>query len=184
VRAFSGNGVRLWKLSRETRVVFTAYAIFALLGLVSAGLYGWELTGGRGLEGVREYYGQAAPAADPAGGPAIELAPGDDRPLVVAVGYRKLLEASHFHLFTVPVLLLVVSHLFALAGLAPAATLAWLLLAWTMALVHLAAPWIVHYGSARLAPLLSVSGAGMLLSIAVLCLVSVVRMWRPPAGAA
>lgn len=179
MRVFGAGGVRLWNLSREAKIVFTAYVAFSLLGLSSAVLYSYELTGGRVLAGTREYY--AAAEAGTGGGPDIELAPDDARPLVVGVSYRKLLEASHFHLFTVPVLLLIVSHLFMLAGLRPGTTAAWLLLSWGLSLLHLAAPWVIHYGSARLAALMPLSGAAMLLAITFLCLVTAVRMWRPPA---
>jgi len=182
VRTFAGGEARLWHLPREAKIAFSAYLAFTMLGLITAVLYSFELAGGGGLDGVRAYYGAQAAADDPEG-PTIDLAPADERPLVVGVTYRTLLEASHFHLFTVPVLLLIVSHLFILAGLGRRATVAWLLGAWGAALAHLAAPWAIHYGSKSLAPLMPITGAGMLLSIAVLCCVTALRMWRPPAGA-
>ena len=183
MRTFATGGARLWQLSREVKIAFSAYVAFTVLGLITAVLYSVEVAGGRGLEGVRDYYSAQPAADDTGGGPAIDLAPGDERPLVVGASYRTLLEASHFHLFTVPVLLLILSHLFILAGLGRVATIGWLLGAWAAALVHLAAPWVIHYGSGRLAPLMPITGAGMLLSIAVLCFVTTLRMWRPPAGA-
>ena len=41
--------------------------------------------------------------------------------LTVAVTYRKLLEVTHFHLFTLPVFLLIIAHLFMLTGLSSTA---------------------------------------------------------------
>jgi len=183
MRAFGTGGVRLWNLSREAKLVFTAYVAFTLIGLLTAVLYAYELTGERIFAGTRDYYSAAPPAAGSGGGPVIELAPDDAQPMVVGMSYRKLLEASHFHFFTVPVLLLIVSHLFMLAGLRPGTTVAWLLLSWALSLLHLAAPWLIHYGSDRLAALMPLSGAGMLLAITVLCAVTTIRMWRPPATA-
>ena len=45
------------------------------------------------------------------------------------MSYRKLLEVTHFHLFTMPVVLLIVGHLFLATGLGDRAKLAWLVAA-------------------------------------------------------
>jgi hypothetical protein len=186
MRSFAANGARLWTLSREVRFVFSAYVLFSLLGLVTAVLYSVELSGGRGLNGLRDYYGSRAAAADDESGPgpAIELDPADRRPLVAGATYRSLLEASHFHLFTVPVLLLILSHLFVLAGVGTRVTMGGLVSAWGAALAHLAAPWIVHSLAGRGAVWMPISGAAMIGAIAALAVVTLVRMWWPPAGAA
>ena len=42
---------------------------------------------------------------------------------------RKLLEVTHFHLFTMPVVLLIVGHLFLATGLGERSKLAWLIAA-------------------------------------------------------
>ena len=44
------------------------------------------------------------------------LAAGPQR-LTITVPYRKLLEVTHFHLFTVPVFLLILTHLFLMTGI-------------------------------------------------------------------
>ena len=46
---------------------------------------------------------------------AYRVFPDEEPPkLVMAVTYRKLLEVTHFHLFTLPVFLLIIAHLFML----------------------------------------------------------------------
>src|SRR5258706_15738734 len=123
-------------------------------------------------DGVRAYYAgdpsapAPAPAAAPApGGPRIELpdepAAAPARQLTVAVTYRKLLEVTHFHLFTVPVFLLIIAHLFMLTGLSPTAKAAWITGGWLSALAHLAAPWIIHYCGAAWSWLYAASGAAL-----------------------
>src|SRR6476620_10798899 len=116
MRQFASSGFRIWNLSREAKLVYTAFGLFSLLALfVSAAFY--EDLVGNGNAGARAYYaGTPAPqTAAPApsgkpGGP--EIAPPDEdpaRPITVAVTYRKLLEVTHFHLFTLPVFLLIVA---------------------------------------------------------------------------
>jgi hypothetical protein len=183
VRQFASSGFRLWNLGREAKVVYTAFGLFSLLALLVSVLFYEDLVGPRS-GGVAAYYaGSVADAhATPkqGGGPHIEL-PDETppSPITVAVSYRKLLEVTHFHLFTVPVFLLIIAHLFMLTGLSPTAKLAWIAAAWLSALVHLGAPWVIRYGSAALAWLYPLSGGVMALATIVLTVYPIVVMWLP-----
>src|SRR5262249_59302642 len=98
------------------------------------------------------------------------------------ISYRHLLEVTHFHLFTVPVFLLIVAHLFMLTGLSAAAKLGWILACGLSSLVHVGAPWIVRYaGGAFLMPS---SGAVMLGAFGFMTVYSVYAMWRGGPGSA
>lgn len=199
MRQFASGGLRIWNLGREAKLVYTGFGLFALLALLcSVALY--EDLVGLGGRGVRAYYaGEAEPAASapapvpaaPAPGPQIDVAPEESGPpprLTVAVPYRKLLEVTHFHLFTVPVFVLIIAHLFMLTGLPGRQKALWIGGGWLSCLVHLAAPWLIRYGSARLAPLYALSGAAMALTLGVMTIYPIVVMWtrkpdRRPAAA-
>jgi hypothetical protein len=189
MRQFASGGFRLWNLSVEAKVLYSAFCVLILFGIVSSALYYGDLVGG-GLGGVRRYYGGesedaavAAPAEAGAGaaGPKIDM-PTDleARPqkIVVAVTYRKLLEVTHFHLFTMPVVLLIVGHLFFATALSPRAKLAWVGTASATVFLHIATPWLVRYGSTSLAFLHAFSGAAMTLAMGVLTVYPVFAMWR------
>jgi hypothetical protein len=92
--------------------------------------------------------------------------------------YRKLLEVTHFHLFTMPVVLLIIGHLFLATGLGDRAKLAWLIAATTSVAAHLATPWIVRYGGGGLAFLHAITGASLTLTMSVLTIYPVGAMWR------
>jgi hypothetical protein len=141
---------------------------------------------GTNTAGVSGYYaGQAGPVASQAapagGGPSMDL-PADApvQPLTVAVSYRKLLEVTHFHLFTVPVFLLIIAHLFMLTGLSSRAKSIWIAAGFGSSLAHLAAPWLIRYGSVRFVPLFPVSGAVMALTLGVMTAYPILVMWRRP----
>lgn len=211
MRQFASAGFRIWNLSREAKVVYSFFGLFSLLALASSALFYEDLVGGeRG--GIGAYYAGAAPPAAsqqaPAAaqqnsaapqqgpGPRIELpdaadegaapAPADRAPLTVAVTYRKLLEVTHFHLFTVPVFLLIVAHLFMLTGLSSRTKVAWIAGGWLSALAHLAAPWVVRYGGAGFAFLYAGSGALLGVTSLVLTGYPIWAMWLggPPRGEA
>lgn len=193
MRQFASGGFRLWNLAVEAKVLYTAFCFLILCGIVSSALYYGDLVGG-GIAGVRRYYGgegEAAPAvigAPPRGGPDIDLpadAEAPAQPIVVAVTYRKLLEVTHFHLFTMPVVLLIVGHLFFATALSPRVKLGWIGAGSATVVLHIGTPWLVRYGSTRLAFLHALSGAAMTLAMSVLTIYPVVVMWRrPPTRAA
>ncbi len=95
--------------------------------------------------------------------------------------YRKLLEVTHFHLFTVPVFMLILTHLFMLTGLSARAKQGWITLGWGSATLHMLAPWLVRPGGRHLAVLFPLSGALLLLSGLVLTIYPAWVMWRAPA---
>ncbi len=188
----SGSGFRLWNLSLEAKIIYSFFCLTSLLALGSSvllyeDLVGPSLRAGR-LTRVQRYYGggpaDAVPAGAPDGdkkgaGPDIALPEEVQAPaLVVAVPYRKLLEVTHFHLFTVPVFLLIICHLFMLTGASPASKVGWILGGWLSSLLHLAAPWVIRYAGPHLAVLYPLSGAGLFLCSAVLTGYPAVVMWR------
>jgi hypothetical protein len=182
---------RLRVLPVGSKLLYSAFAVATLVGLlVSARLYGVAV----GDAGPAVYYAGAAPAvkaAAPAGhdggGPAIELAPEDAQPhaFVEQIPDRKLLEVTHFHLFTIPVYVLVLAHLWLLAKVPPWAQNAGVVAAVLASGVHIAAPWLVR-GRPGLAFLMGSSGAAMLITLGVLALGAMIDMWlpnpRPKAG--
>lgn len=188
MRQFGSSGFRLWNLGADAKTLYTAFCLLTFLGVVSSALYYRELVG-VGTSGIRRYYAgendeaepaPSQPSQQPAAGPAIEIPPEAQAahpPLVVAVSYRKLLEVTHFHLFTMPVVLLIVGHLFLATGLGERAKRAWLIAAVVSVTLHLATPWLVR-AAAGLAPLHALSGLALTVTMSVLTLYPVASMWR------
>jgi len=204
VRQFGSTGFRLWNLSLPAKALYTAFCFLTLLGIGSSMLYYEDLVGPTSA-GIRRYYGKdgeppAAPAVspptvvpgaaarasngEPSTGPAIELPPDTvneaQEPLVVTVTYRKLLEVTHFHLFTMPVVFLIVGHLFLATALADRTKFSWMVAGGASVTLHLAAPWLVHYVSSRLAWLYALSGLALFVTMAVLTVYPALVMWRTP----
>ena len=121
MRQFASSGFRIWNLSREAKLVYTGFGLFALLAMAVSMMFYEDLVGARSA-GVAGYYAGARAAAAPAApgdGTSVKIELPDEAAserITVAVTYRKLLEVTHFHLFTVPVFLLIIAHLFMLTG--------------------------------------------------------------------
>ena len=203
MRQFASAGFRIWNLSREAKIIYTFFCALSLLALGSSVLLYEDLIGPSlrpgSLVRMKQYYGAettpgavaeptaaplpGSPAADPAptGGPAIALPEDAPAPkLIVAMPYRKLLEVTHFHLFTVPVFLLILTHLFMLTALSARAKQGWITLGWIAATLHMLAPWLIRAGGTRLTWLFPLSGGLLFVSCLVLTVYPVWVMWQSP----
>lgn len=210
MRQFAAKGLRIFHLSREAKVIYSFFCGLSLLAMLSSLLLYEDLVGpslgGQHLRRVGDYYASqtaATPSSQPAAaqpppgpsGPSIAL-PADEPPalsepaglgpqrLTITVPYRKLLEVTHFHLFTVPVFLLILTHLFLLTGLSRRTQSLWIWLGWLGASLHIATPWLVRALGRGSAWLHAVSGLSFLVASLVLCLLPLWQMWSPPAGRA
>jgi hypothetical protein len=177
----AGMPGRLRALPLGSKILYSAFVVATLVGLaVSARLY----QVGVGDAGAAVYYAGAASAPPPApessDGPAIDLAPEDQKPRTIheQIPERKLLEVTHFHLFTIPVYVLVLAHLWLLAKVPPWAQNTGVVASVITSGLHLAAPWIVR-GRPGLAFLMGSSGAAMLAALGVIAVGSMIDMWLP-----
>ena len=183
---------RLRALPPGGKILYSAFVVATLIGLwVSGRLY----QVGVGDAGAAVYYAGAVATTAPAapsptsegGGVVIEMAPEDARPrsFVDQIPERKLLEVTHFHLFTIPVYVLILAHLWLLAKVPPWAQHAGVVAAVVTSGLHMAAPWLVR-GRPALAFLMGTSGIAMLLTLGVLGAGAMIDMWlpnpKPPPG--
>jgi hypothetical protein len=173
---------RLRAASTGSKILYTSFVIATLIGLfISWRLYGAAV----GVDGPAAYYAGASVApkkADPApiGGPVLDLPEEVARPraIVIQIPERKLLEVTHFHIFTIPVYVLIVAHLWLLAKIPVLLQNAGTILSVITSGLHIAAPWIVRE-SPGLAFLMPVSGITMLVTLGLMALVSTIDMWLP-----
>ncbi|MDH5493848.1 MAG: hypothetical protein OEY14_18000, partial [Myxococcales bacterium] len=159
MKDFSRPAGRLRKLSLPARLL---YSIFLGFTLIAIALTSWLLDAmvGVDLEGMDAYYAGKAetplPPDLPRGGaeggasmPRLELPEELELPLEAEpMPRRKLLEISHFHLFSMPVYLLILAHLYMLSRSDERWKIFWILLASASTALHILAPWIATAGGA------------------------------------
>jgi hypothetical protein len=164
MHVFIKSGYRLGKTSLETRITYSAFLLLMLPGL------GTMLALSAGRIGLS--------------------------PAVIAAYYRggagemsfpkelwQLMEEAHFHLFSIPIILLILTHLLFATGCPPVLRVIISLACWTGAVLEIGAPFGVRYLSGAFAPLLLLGwgllSAGMLASIGY----SLAALWgaAPPA---
>jgi hypothetical protein len=181
---------RLRSLPLAARVVYSVFAVFTLAGL---GLTGWLASDmlGPDLGQLGPYYAGGREAAAPVAAPRASSGPQLDLPAdadtlgtqAPPMPLRKLLEVTHFHLFSMPVYLLILSHLFMLARITDGSKAAWIIVGTLSVVAHIAAPWVVRAQGASALWLYAVSGVLMTLSFMVMSAVPLWEMWAPTGDA-
>ncbi len=178
---FTRPSGRLRALPLGARAVYTVFLAFTLVGLALTLLLTHDMVG-LDLNGADGYYGGEAPPMDEterAGGPALVLPPGGEHLAAFEpMPRRKLLEITHFHLFSMPVYLLILSHMYMLSRAGKRSKVAWVAIGAFGTALHIAAPWLVAHGYAGSVVAYALSGLLLLVSYLVMSVVPIWEMWR------
>ena len=113
------------------------------------------------------------------GGPALVIPlDGEDLAAFEPMPRRKLLEVTHFHLFSMPVYLLILSHMYMLSRARKQSKVGWVAIGSFGTVLHIAAPWLVAHGYAGAVAAYALSGVLLLVSYLVMSVVPIWEMWR------
>jgi hypothetical protein len=190
MRDFTRPRGRLRSLPLSARVVYSVFLAFSVTGLALSAWLAEDMVG-LDLSRLRAYYagGGAEPAQErplggaDSGGPALELPPAAEAAAVEPpMPTRKLLEVTHFHLFSMPIYLLVLSHLFMLSRLSEATKVGWIALATLSVAGHMLAPWVARADAAPAGIVYGATGVLMTASLLVLAICPLLEMWAPGGG--
>lgn len=197
MRDFERRAGRLARMPFHARLVYTIFLVFTL---IAVGLTVWLTDDMVGLDlaELGPYYageapeepapdvvtpglGQAGADSEGGGGPLIDM-PEDfapPAPTAEPMARRKLLEVTHFHLFSMPVYLLILSHLFMLSRASSVSKTAWIVVGTVGVAAHVAAPWVAASSGSDSAWLYASSGVALGLSFVWMSVVPLWEMWRP-----
>ena len=178
---FTRPSGRLRALPFAARSVYSVFLVFTLVGLALTVALTHDMVG-LDLGGADQYYGGEAPPAEKPeleGGPALVIPPGGEELAVFEpMPRRKLLEITHFHLFSMPVYLLILSHMYMLSRARKGSKAVWIALGTLGTALHVAAPWLVAARLTASVAVYAASGMFMLVSYTWMSLVPLWEMWR------
>jgi hypothetical protein len=192
MREFAAASGRVTTLSLPARILYTVFALLTLAGAVSCVVlyddivrFDARATPDQLRGRLAAHYEGVSGDGASGGGASGDGTSGDgasgDGAGRGGMSRQRLVETTHAHLFTMPVLLLVAGHLFLLARTSMTAKLAVVIVASAATTLHLFAPWLVvwTHGHALAAAFYALSGGLLLLVTAVMLIVPVWQMWRP-----
>lgn len=174
MREFEKTKSRAAGLSFPARVLYTVYAAITFIGLVSVIALYDRIVVFSAHATPQDLFGHLVnhyvqPENVPTSGTCATPSP-----------YDKLLETTHAHLFTMPVMLLIAGHLFLLTSLPMRVKTGIIVAACAAMVLHLLAPWIIYAtnGEPITTTLYPLSGGALLITTAALLGVPVWEMWR------
>lgn len=169
MKAFASNGYKLTTASTNLRLVLSLFLLFTLLGYATNLILTYRQTG-FSIEGITTYYR----GAEDASGEVIAY------PKSAA----ELLMNAHFHLFMMPLTLLVLCHVFYMMSVSEGLKRGLTWLSFGAVLVEIGGPWGVRYLSPGFAPVLLLGNLVLAGTLAVLILGPLYELWTKPRATA
>jgi hypothetical protein len=160
MQAFSRRGFQLRRASLESRV---AYSGFLLLTAPGAATLVALSIGRMGLSpsAIATYYR------------------GGQTEMTFPKQFWQLMEVSHFHLFSVPVVVLILSHLLYATPVSTRARVSLTAVTYLGAALEIGGPWAVRYLAGSFAWALLAGWALLASGIAAIIVLTLVSMWGP-----
>ena len=174
------------RLSLEARLVYTIFCLFMLAGYATSLWFYLDDELGTSPKAAERYYlGEAVAAIEPAedGGPALDL-PEEPPDLRLEKPARQVMETFHFHLFSVPVCLLILAHIFMMGRESTRTKVLTIGIASLSTMIHLLTPPLIRFASPSFAFLMFPSAIAMTATWLYMTVSPVAQMWRLRASAA
>ncbi len=166
MKAFASPGYRLTSASTNLRRVLGFFLLICmLLGLVTNIVMTYQQTEFTPLGISRYYRGSGKPAEDP---------------LVFPKSAQELLMNSHFHLFMMLLVLLVLCHIFYMTSAPEGVKKALTAISFVSLLVEIGAPWLIRYVSPGFAVVMLIASLLLVLSVLALALTPLYEIWFRP----
>ena len=134
MRAFASNGYLLRDAKLDVRMVYTAFLLLVLIGMITMAAFQLYHIGPTPSRAATYYRGGES------GGQ-----------MLFAKTFRELVEVTHFHSFIMGVVYLVLAHLFLATALGPGLKRTFVILTFCGLAGDLVSPWLIRYVAAGFA---------------------------------
>lgn len=158
MKNFSRRQYRIAEAPTATKLVYSFFLIFALVGWVTIAAFQCEVIGW-GLETIRNHY------------------LGNEAQMSFPKSFLQLLETTHAHAFIMGLLYLTLAHIVLGTRLAERMKLFLIILGFVATGLDLALPWLIRYAGAPWAALLPVAWVGEWIAYGSYILIPAYDMW-------
>ena len=142
--------------SQGIKIVTTIFLIFMLIGIATNLLISYAKTGWS-YSGLIEYYRGVE-----SGYPKT---------------YLELLETTHFHIFSMPVVFLILAHVFLMSSWSYRLKIMVIIISFLAMLAEICSPWLITYVSPEFGVLMIFSGIILAISLLIYIFVPIYEMW-------
>jgi hypothetical protein len=165
MKAFAANGYLLRHAKLDVRLVYTAFLLLVLVGMLSMGAFQLSHIGPTPSRAAAYYRGGESGSQ-----------------MMFAKSFRELVEVTHFHSFIMGIVYLVLAHLFLATPLSPGLKRSFIVVAFAGLAGDLVSPWLIRYVSGALAYVQLVSWLAEWMGFGAFVAVPIKEMWFNGAG--
>ncbi len=151
--------LHLSRFRTSTKLAITAILLFSALGYLTNLALVYDRTGFT-FKGTVAYYR------------------GDQQEMKFPKSYPELLENLHFHLFSIPLILFILCHLFNLTSARERIKATVAFIAFSAAILVIASPWLIRYMSPAFARLAPLTGLSLTFVFGATIIGPLYEMWR------
>src|SRR5688572_5684879 len=137
------------RLSLEARLIYTIFCLFMLVGYAtSVWFYLDDELGTSPSDAERYYLGEAVASVEKPSesGPELDV-PDEAAPMRFEKPARQVMETAHFHLFSVPICLLILAHIFMMGRESTRTKVLTIGIASASTMIHVMAPPLIRFAS-------------------------------------
>lgn len=142
--------------SSGIKIITTIFLLFMVPGLITNLLIAYSKTGWD-YDGLIDYYR------------GVESG--------YAKSYMEILETTHFHIFSMPVVFLILAHIFLMCSWGYRNKILVIVFSFLAIFAEMCSPWLITYVSTKFALLMIVSGISIGLSLLIYIAVPLYEMW-------
>lgn len=165
MKAFAANGYLLRHAKLDVRLVYTAFLLLVLVGMLSMGAFQLFHIGPTPSRAAAYYRGGESGSQ-----------------MMFAKSFRELVEVTHFHSFIMGIVYLVLAHLFLATPLSPGLKRGFIVVAFAGLAGDLVSPWLIRYVSGALAYVQLLSWLAEWTGFGAFVAVPIKEMWFSGAG--
>ena len=176
MKQFVSPGFRLSRMPFGMKVTYSLFLVFMAAGFGSNFFLQYMKTGFSYQGFVQYYRGNLDEAGEETGEGE---APAGEMVLREPMSVRELLLTTHMHLFIMPVVILILVHVFFMSSVGPALKTAGMILPFAGMFFDLSCPWLIRFAAPQFAALKLFSVAVMAGSRSLVVFAPLIDMWRP-----
>ncbi|MDR4508328.1 MAG: hypothetical protein MRJ65_08860 [Candidatus Brocadiaceae bacterium] len=166
----------MWSIPTSNKIFFTFFLSFVAIAIGLGFLNYFERTGFSHQKTVRYYCGDKEEDFDvmPSAEEAANIM---EEGLFFPKTYRELLEVTHAHVFSIPIVVFILSRILAMTQTQEWLKITIYCISFAGVLLNLGAPWLIRYAHPLFAFTVAVSSIFLLLSFVAYIFIPLYEMW-------
>ncbi|OQZ03810.1 hypothetical protein B188_26570 [Candidatus Brocadiaceae bacterium B188] len=166
----------MWSLPISNKIFFTFFLSIMIVALGVGFLNYYERTGFSTQKTIRYYCGDKEEEME------VPLSAEDDKSrleegLFFSKSYRELLEVTHTHIFSLPIVIFILSRIMAMTHTREGLKVTVYGVSFMGILLNLSAPWLIRYASPHFVITFTISNILLILSFGAYIFIPLYEMW-------